>query len=89
GKSTVCRLLLNWGVRSGWEPTFVDLDVGGFGGARVRAGQGNITVPGCVAACPVESPLEIEPEGASGSSLDLPLVHFFGHTSPGDAPELY
>ncbi|KAL6754165.1 Pre-mRNA cleavage complex II protein Clp1-domain-containing protein [Haematococcus lacustris] len=79
GKSTVCRLLLNWGVRSGWEPTFVDLDVG----------QGNITVPGCVAACPVESPLEVEPEGGSGSSLDLPLVHFFGHTSPGDAPELY
>jgi sigma54-dependent transcription regulator len=28
GKSTLSRMLLNWAVRSGWEPTFVDLDVG-------------------------------------------------------------
>ncbi|PNG99534.1 Protein CLP1, partial [Tetrabaena socialis] len=26
GKSTLCRLLCNWAVRSGWQPTFVDLD---------------------------------------------------------------
>lgn len=29
GKSTLCRMLCNWAVRSGWQPTFVDLDVGG------------------------------------------------------------
>lgn len=28
GKSTLCRLLINYAVRSGFEPTFVDLDVG-------------------------------------------------------------
>lgn len=28
GKSTLSKQLLNWAVRSGWEPTFVDLDVG-------------------------------------------------------------
>ncbi len=28
GKSTLCRLLCNWAVRDGYEPTFVDLDVG-------------------------------------------------------------
>jgi polynucleotide 5'-kinase involved in rRNA processing len=28
GKSTLTKTLLNWGVRDGWEPTFVDLDVG-------------------------------------------------------------
>jgi polyribonucleotide 5'-hydroxyl-kinase len=33
GKSTVCRLLVNWAVRSGFEPTLVDLDVGGWQGA--------------------------------------------------------
>jgi hypothetical protein len=27
------------------------------------AGQGTITVPGCVSACPVEVPLEAEPQG--------------------------
>lgn len=28
GKSTVCRILLNYGVRMGRRPVFVDLDVG-------------------------------------------------------------
>lgn len=28
GKSTLCRMLCSWAVRSGWQPTFVDLDVG-------------------------------------------------------------
>ena len=38
GKSTVCRLLLNYSVRMGRRPIFVDLDVG----------QGQISVPGSV-----------------------------------------
>ena len=28
GKSTLSRMLLNWGARGGFEPTYVDLDVG-------------------------------------------------------------
>ena len=28
GKSSLCRLLLNWAVRSSWGPTMVDLDIG-------------------------------------------------------------
>ena len=28
GKSTLCRILLNYAVRHGWEPTMVDLDIG-------------------------------------------------------------
>jgi hypothetical protein len=42
GKSTLCRILLNYAVRAGWAPTFADMDIG----------QGSITVPGCVAATP-------------------------------------
>lgn len=42
GKSTLCRILLNYAVRAGWAPTFADVDIG----------QGSITVPGCVAATP-------------------------------------
>ena len=38
GKSTVCRLLLNYAVRMGRRPIFVDLDVG----------QGQISVPGTI-----------------------------------------
>ena len=38
GKSTLARILLNYAVRSGRTPIFVDLDVG----------QGSITIPGCI-----------------------------------------
>lgn len=36
GKSTLCKILLNYAVRMGRRPIFVDLDVG----------QGSISVPG-------------------------------------------
>mmetsp|Transcript_40225 Transcript_40225/g.89282 ORF Transcript_40225/g.89282 Transcript_40225/m.89282 type:complete len:430 (+) Transcript_40225:36-1325(+) len=75
GKSTLCRMLCNWAVRSGWEPTFVDLDIG----------QGSITVPGCISATPVETPIDVE----DGYPLEMPLVYFYGHASPSDNPELY
>lgn len=28
GKSSLCRILLNYAVRSGWFPAMVDLDIG-------------------------------------------------------------
>lgn len=28
GKSTLCRILLNYAVRSGWSPVMIDLDIG-------------------------------------------------------------
>ncbi|VEN41471.1 unnamed protein product [Callosobruchus maculatus] len=39
GKSTVCRILLNYAVRMGRRPIYVDLDVG----------QGHISIPGTIA----------------------------------------
>jgi polyribonucleotide 5'-hydroxyl-kinase len=74
GKSTITRMLCNWAVRSGWEPMMVDLDVG----------QGTITVPGCIAATPIESPVDI----VEGYPLEMPLVFFFGHASPSENPDL-
>jgi len=91
GKSTLTKMLLNWAVRSpcpggaedsrkehvqSWQPTFVDLDVG----------QGSITAPGCIAAVPIETQLDIE-QGAG--ALDMPLVYWYAHTSASDNPELY
>lgn len=46
GKSTLCKILLNYAVRAGWAPTFADMDIG----------QGSITVPGCIAATPGKVP---------------------------------
>ncbi len=28
GKSTITKMLCNWAVRHGWQPTMVDLDIG-------------------------------------------------------------
>lgn len=75
GKSTLSKILLNYAVRAGWAPTFADLDIG----------QGAITVPGCIAATPVEAPIDIE----EGIPSDAPLVFYYGHLTPSDNPSLY
>lgn len=75
GKSTLCRLLLNWAVRAGAAPAYLDLDVG----------QGTVTAPGCIAAAPIEAPVGVE----EGYPTEVPLVFFHGHAAPADAPELY
>ncbi|XP_014239410.1 protein CLP1 homolog [Cimex lectularius] len=68
GKSTICRILLNYAVRMGRTPVFVDLDVG----------QGQISVPGSIGAVLVERPATVE----EGFSQQAPLVYHFGHTTP-------
>ncbi|KAF8399416.1 hypothetical protein HHK36_015281 [Tetracentron sinense] len=75
GKSTLTRMLLSWAAKQGWKPTFVDLD----------SGQGSITIPGCVAATPIELPID----PVEGIPLDMPLVYFLGHTIPSANTELY
>ncbi|KAJ6421712.1 hypothetical protein OIU84_028989 [Salix udensis] len=68
GKSTLSRMLLSWAAKQGWKPTFVDLDIG----------QGSITAPGCIAATPIELPID----PVEGISLEMPLVYFYGRTTP-------
>ncbi|XP_026422959.1 protein CLP1 homolog isoform X2 [Papaver somniferum] len=75
GKSALSRMLLSWAAKQGWKPTFVDLDIG----------QGAITIPGCIAATPVEMPID----PIEGIPLEMPLVHYFGHTTPSVNVELY
>ena len=69
GKSTFCRLLVNYAVRMGRRPVFVDLDVG----------QGSISVPGTIGATVVEEPVNID----DGFDPNSPLVYNLGHKSPG------
>ncbi|XP_028094427.1 protein CLP1 homolog isoform X2 [Camellia sinensis] len=75
GKSTLSRILLSWAAKRGWKPTFVDLDIG----------QGSITIPGCIAATPIEMPID----PVEGIPLEMPLVHFYGHTTPSVNADLY
>ncbi|KAG5012052.1 hypothetical protein JHK82_024223 [Glycine max] len=67
-KSTLSRMLLSWAVKQGWKPIFVDLDIG----------QGSITIPKCIAATPIE--MSIDP--VEGIPLEMPLVYYYGHTTP-------
>ncbi|XP_071711547.1 protein CLP1 homolog [Rutidosis leptorrhynchoides] len=75
GKSTLSRMLLSWAAKQGWKPTFVDLDVG----------QGSITIPGCVAASPIEMPID----PVEGIPLEMPLVYYYGHNTPTVNADLY
>lgn len=75
GKSTLSRMLLSWAAKQGWKPTFVDLDIG----------QGSITIPGAIAATPVEMPID----PVEGIPLEMPLVYFYGHSSPSVNVDLY
>lgn len=70
GKSTLCRILLGYAVRAGWSPTFFDIDVG----------QNSLTIPGAIAASPINHPISVEDHGIL--SLKVPIVHFLGATSP-------
>lgn len=68
GKSTLTRILLNYAVRMGRRPIFVDLDVG----------QGQISIPGTIGALLIERPAAID----DGFSQEAPLVYHFGDKSP-------
>lgn len=68
GKSTLCRILLNYATRRGRAPIFVDLD----------PDQNHIGLPGSLGALSIESPIDIE----TGLSLRSSMLMHFGHTSP-------
>lgn len=55
--------------------TYVDLDIG----------QGAVTIPAMLGAVAVNKPIDLH-EGLSNS---VPLVYFFGGTSPSENPKLY
>ncbi|KAG8387290.1 hypothetical protein BUALT_Bualt02G0006000 [Buddleja alternifolia] len=70
-----CFLVGQLNRDEGWKPTFVDLDIS----------QGSITIPGCIAATPIELPID----PVEGVPLDMPLVYFHGHTTPSAIVDLY
>ena len=89
GKTTLCRLLLNYGVRLGRRPVFIDLDVG----------QQSIGIPGTIGALMVERPADpVEGKALttllyyyhlSGFDMKAPIVYHFGHTTPNANMKLY
>ena len=70
GKSCLSRLLLNYAVRAGHCPLFIDLDVG----------QNAISIPGSLAATPIDHPIPID--SADALTTKAPLVYFYAHATP-------
>ncbi|ESO00095.1 hypothetical protein HELRODRAFT_101326 [Helobdella robusta] len=75
GKSTLCKILVNYAARLGWTPILVDLDVG----------QNEISIPGTVGALCITRPADIQ----NGYDLDNPLVFHFGHKAPSENTSYY
>ena len=67
GKSSLCRILANYLVRSGHMGTLVDFDLE----------AGDLLVPGTVCAVPLMKPLDIE----RGTEDLNPLAYWLGHAS--------
>ncbi|CCA66691.1 related to Pre-mRNA cleavage complex II protein Clp1 [Serendipita indica DSM 11827] len=92
GKTTACKILLNYAVRgmATCTPLFVNLD----------PSEGAVTAPGTLSACIVDSPLPTSspanPLGISATSAPtaltssklIPLVHWYGHTDIRKNPRL-
>lgn len=75
GKSTFSRFLLNYAVKSGREPIFVDLDVG----------QSSLSITGTFGVLPIN---EQSDNNGRFNEKDL-SVYYFGYKSPGHNMKLY
>jgi len=83
GKTTVCKILVNYAVRAGqgWSPLLVNVD----------PSEGGWSVPGAISVAPVHSPLPTcspaNPLGSAATSAPtalssnalLPLLYWYGH----------
>jgi polyribonucleotide 5'-hydroxyl-kinase len=74
-RSTVTRTLLNYAVRAGRTPVYVNLDVA----------NGNILLPGVIGAQVLERVIDVE----DGIGEGQPCAYFYGSTAPADNSKLY
>lgn len=81
GKSSLAKVLLNYTIKQGRTPLFVDLDTN----------EGSISLPGSIGALLMCRPISVEEEFASPllSLQSTPLVHYYGYDSPLEFPKLY
>lgn len=68
-------MLLNWAVRAGRLPIYVDLDVN----------QNLISLPGTMSAVVVERTALIE----EGFNIDTQIAYHYGYKNPAENPVLY
>ncbi|KAJ1672237.1 Cleavage polyadenylation factor subunit clp1 [Coemansia sp. RSA 1836] len=85
GKTALARTLINYAVRMGQSPLFVDLD----------PMDASVSVPGTVSVTPMSKTVDIETGfmgyamSSSAGPPDTPLVWQFGHEQPADNAALF
>lgn len=80
GKTSLCKILTGYAVRSGRSPVFVNLD----------PGEGVLSLPGTLTSTMFKTLIEVEEgwgnapmSGPNGEiPVKLPLVYYFGSTTP-------
>ncbi|XP_065919464.1 polyribonucleotide 5'-hydroxyl-kinase Clp1-like [Dysidea avara] len=75
GKSTMCRLLLNYAIRMNRRLCYVETDVG----------QGSLCIPGTMGITPIEGPAD----PVEGFSNIQPMIFHYGHNSPSPNVKLF
>ncbi|KAI8589633.1 Pre-mRNA cleavage complex II protein Clp1-domain-containing protein [Geranomyces variabilis] len=81
GKTSLAKILLNYAVKQGRKPIFVDID----------PNEGSISLPGTVAATAIGRPIDMEEElsASSATTGTSPLTYYYGYPSPLDKPKLF
>ncbi|KAJ3014404.1 hypothetical protein HKX48_005182 [Thoreauomyces humboldtii] len=81
GKSSLSKILLNYAVKQGRKPVFVDID----------PNEGSISLPGTLTAMAIGRPIDMEEElsASSATTGTSPLVYYYGYPSPLDKPKLF
>lgn len=75
GKSTMCRILLNYAIRMNRRLCYVETDVG----------QGSVCIPGTMGIVPIETPAD----PVEGFTNLQPMIFHYGHTSPSPNVKLF
>ena len=69
GKTSVCKILVNYSLRLGWTPIFADIDLR----------QNLISAPGCLSATLIEDVLE----GHTDTMTQKSINYYHGACDPG------
>ncbi|KAJ3339990.1 hypothetical protein HDU93_007539 [Gonapodya sp. JEL0774] len=81
GKTSLAKILLNYAIKEGRTPLFVDID----------PGEASVTIPGSLSATPLVRPLDAEDEFSTTplTSSTAPFVLYHGYPRPGEHQALY
>ncbi|KAI9017058.1 Pre-mRNA cleavage complex II protein Clp1-domain-containing protein [Gaertneriomyces semiglobifer] len=81
GKTSLCKILLNYAVKQGRKPIFVDID----------PNEGSVSLPGTLTAAALSRPIDVEEEFAATSAMmgTSSLVYYYGFASFAEKPKLY